>query len=236
MEFRISDQVFEYFPNFCVAVVAADGLDNTHLHPEIMTLLQTSVNLGHEAIKDTDIREHSHIKVWRDAFEKLSMNPNRFPSSIEALAKRVAKKPDLPVINNIVNLTNAMAVRYWVPMGSHDVDRIAGNIEIRFTGPAEPFTPFGSSEAEIVEEGELVYADDQEVRTRKWVWRQGEHGKVDDCTRRVFFPIDGFEGITADAVRSAQHHLETLLKEYFPQAMIRTGWVDRNNKVMTISE
>ncbi len=236
MKFSIEERVFATVPDFCVAVVAAAGMENKEINQAIVDRMNESLAKTHELLKDTDIREHQNIRVWREAFEKLGMNPNRFPSSIEALAKRVAKKPQLPVINNVVNLCNAMAVEYLVPMGAHDMDKIEGDLEIRFSRPGEIFTPFGSSETESVEEDELVYGDDREVRTRKWVWRQGEKGKVDDCSQRVFFPIDGFYGITDDNIRDAQQALVHILQDVFPQVTVQTGWVDRENRELNLDQ
>ena len=234
MKFRIEDKVFEAVPEFCVAVVTAAGLDNKIIDRDIVALMESSCQETHEHLKGTEVREHKNIAIWRESFEKLGMNPNRFPSSIEALAKRIAKKPELPVINNVVNLVNAMAVRYLVPMGAHDMDKIQGDMEIRFARSGEIFTPFGSLETETVDEHELIYGDDEEVRTRKWVWRQGEKGKVDDCTQRVFFPIDGFLGTTDEDIRKAQKHLVTVLQEVFPEAKLLTGWLDRDHPEMVI--
>ncbi len=228
MKFQIQPQVFEQFPDFCVAVVAVDGLQNKTVHKGIVEKMKSTIANTHEYLKDKDIREMENIKVWREAFESLGINPNRFPSSIEALAKRVSKKPTLPVINNVVNLVNTVAVECLVPMGAHDIDKIQGDLEIRFSNKGERFTPFGSSEEEKVEEKELVYGDEEEVRTRKWVWRQGEKGKVDDCTERVFFPIDGFYGKTDEDVSKAQSLLETEIKKAFPSVSIQKEWVDKD--------
>ncbi len=234
MKFKIQEQVFAQVPDFCVAVVVATGLDNKSIDKGLVALMNEASQATHALLKDTEIREHKNIRVWRDAFEKLGMNPNRFPSSIEALAKRIAKRAELPVINNVVNLVNGIAVRYLVPMGAHDLDKISGDLEIRFSRPGEIFTPFGGSETEIVEENELIYGDELEVRTRKWVWRQGEKGKVDDCTRRVFFPIDGFYGTTDTDIHAAQEALVAALKDVFPNISIQTGWVDRSNREMDL--
>jgi DNA/RNA-binding domain of Phe-tRNA-synthetase-like protein len=236
MKFSIDARVFEAVPEFCVAVVAATGLDNKTINREIVEIMNEALAETHQLLKDTEIRDHKNIRVWREAFEKLGMNPNRFPSSIEALAKRVSKKPELPVINNVVNLVNAMAVRYLVPMGAHDMDKIVGNLEIRFSRAGEKFTPFGAGDTEIVEENELVYGDDQEVRTRKWVWRQGEKGKVDDCSQRVFFPIDGFYGVTDTDIRDTQEALVKILQDVFPGISVQTGWVDSKNPELMLDE
>ena len=75
-------------------------------------------------------------------------------------------------------------------MGGHDLDTLKGDIYLRFAEGWEPFTPMGGGEAIIVQKGELVYRDDQEVLTRNWVWRQCEKDKATEKTRNIFLPID----------------------------------------------
>ena len=62
---------------------------------------------------------------------KLELNPNRFPSSIEALARRIAKKAELPSINKTVDLVNILSLKYLLPMGAHDREILPGDIELR---------------------------------------------------------------------------------------------------------
>jgi DNA/RNA-binding domain of Phe-tRNA-synthetase-like protein len=70
-------------------------------------------------------------------------------------------------------------------------------------------------EPEAVPAGELVYADDGEIRTRRWIWRQNDRGKVTQASRNVFFPIDGFTDVNLDAVRGAMSDLSALIEKFF---------------------
>jgi DNA/RNA-binding domain of Phe-tRNA-synthetase-like protein len=225
MLFKISGDIFEKFPNFCVAVVVGEGINNTDFIAETEELLLTSVQETHSNLKDANLKELKEIAVWREAFERLAINPNKFPSSIEALLKRISKKPEFPSINNIVNLVNAVGIKNMVPMGAHDLDKMQGDIQIRFSREGDLFTPFGSTEEEKVPSGEPVYADDLEVRTRIWVWRQGENAKVVAESSRIFFPVDGFKGFTEENVFSARDELAGHLTRLF-QCKTKTYWVD----------
>jgi len=236
MNFILEKEVLELFPDICIGVVVAEGIDNLNPSEQIAALLDEAVGAAYAGLAGQDVKMHPAIAVWRDSFTKLGLNPNKYPSSIEALAKRVAKKPELPHINNLVDLVNALAVRHLVPMGAHDIDRVAGDLAVRFTGAGEVFTPFGETTPETVDEHELVYADGAEVRTRKWVWRQGEKAKVAETTRNVFFPIDGFYGYTDANVRAAQADLAAQLSGAFPDCRIRQLWVDITMPVVAIRE
>lgn len=228
MMFKVARELFDLFPDACFGVVVAEDVDNHGESEEITSLVRAQALALSQELGNTDVREHPHVAVWREAFRKLGMNPNKFPSSIEALAKRTAKKPELPVINKVVDLVNALSLKYVLPMGAHDLDVLPGDIEIRFARAGDIFIPFGGTEPEPVDVGEIVYATGNQIRTRKWVWRQGERAKVVPESTRLFFPIDAFYGVTDQAARGARRELAALLEQYCG-AKTRELWVDREN-------
>jgi lysyl-tRNA synthetase class 2 len=94
-----------------------------------------------------------------------------------------------------VDLYNAISLRRLVPIGGHALDPIDGNISLCFAEGKETFIPMDLGEQEIVEKGEVIYRDDKEVLTRRWVWRQSNKDKVLNETTRVFIPIDVMAGL-----------------------------------------
>ncbi len=229
MQFLVSEEIFSLFPEACIGVVVAREVDNTRNVKEIADLLKDSSKRIYQKFKDaSDYRSYSNIAVWRNAFKKCGINPNRHPSSIEALVKRVSRKPDFPSINPVVDLVNALALKHVLPMGAHDMDKLKGNLQVRFSRKGDVFTPFGKKTHEEVEEGEIVYADDEEIRTRRWIWRQGEKAKITSESRNIFFPIDGFHGTTDNNVIKARDELAALLENFFG-CETRKLFVDINN-------
>ena len=183
--------------------------------------------------KDKKVKESLEIAPYRDAFKNLGMNPNKFMSSIEAMTSRVAKNKKLPNINPIVDLGNSMSLKYLVPLGAHDIEVNDEDICVRFSTTGDKFTPFGESETEILEDGELIYAVGDTVKTRRWIWRQGEEGKITNNTSNVFFPIDGFKDKNLDKVLAARDELSELLKEIF-NCEVKVGLIDKDNMEMEI--
>lgn len=228
MRFIVGKDIFTKFPDFCVGVVVGEGIYRKEPVEKIQQLLQTSVQETHRLLQEGSLKERPEIAVWREAFRSLDINPNKYPSSIEALLKRVSKKPEFPSINNVVDLVNALSIKHMVPMGAHDLDQLAGNIEIRFSREGDLFTPFGSDTTEEVPPGEPVYSDDLEVRTRIWIWRQGEKAKTTPDSTRIFFPLDGFQGVTRDRVITARDELKDKLEQLL-QARCRSYLVEADN-------
>ena len=228
MKFRVSKEVFEKFDNVCFGVIVAKGIDNTVEVNEIIQLLNKSIQECENKFKDTKIKELDEILYYRDAFNKLGINPNKFMSSIEAMLTRVSKGKGLPNISPIVDLGNSVSLTHMVPLGAHDIDTLNGDIEVRFSKKGDNFIPLGCEESEVLEEGELIYSARDNVRTRRWIWRQSEQGKITNESKNIFFPIDGFKDKNYDNVISARDELAALLKDIF-SCDVEVGFIDNNN-------
>jgi DNA/RNA-binding domain of Phe-tRNA-synthetase-like protein len=227
MRFKVAKDVFQALPTACFGVVVAKNLVVRGDYPDIDARLQESVAAVARDFHEVSIKEAPQIQPYREAFLTLGMNPNKFQSSIEAMVTRIAKGKGFPAIHPLVDLANSVSLRYLVPLGAHDLDRAHGDIEVRFAQGGERFLPFGESAEEILEPGELIYTVGQNVRTRRWIWRQSEQGKITPSSRNIFFPIDGFNGINDQQVRQARDLLAELLREMFAAETV-TGFVDEN--------
>lgn len=235
MKFVVEQQVFQSLPEVCFGVVAARGIDNTADYPAIAALLQAGIAGAEARFADTSVKEDPAILPYREAFRALAINPNKFMSSIEAMFTRVSKGKGLPSINPIVDLGNALSLKYVLPMGAHDIGKMGGqDMEVRFSRGTDTFLPFGETTPEIMPEGELVYVVGGVVRTRRWTWRQSELGKIDADTKDIFFPIDGFHNANKDAVLTAREELAGLCRDIFGCKDVLIGFVDRDNPEMEL--
>ena len=166
MKFKVDKKFFDKVDNACFGVIIARGIDNTKKYDFIEKLLEDEINSIEEEYRDKKVKELPEIELYREAFRKLDINPNKYMCSIEALVSRTVKSKHIPNINPIVDLGNALSLKYRIPLGIHDIDRFRGDIEIRFAN-----------------------SDD---KTRRWTWRQGENSKVDETIKNAFIPLDGF--------------------------------------------
>ena len=105
-KFIVDAKVFEVLPHYCLGVVAAKGVDNKAMNARIEAMLDEQVEKFAQENQGVNVRELPNVKAYRDAFTALSMNPNKFMCSIEALTKRVQKGAKLPHINSVVDLGN----------------------------------------------------------------------------------------------------------------------------------
>ena len=228
MKFVIENKVFDTLNDMCVAVIVAKGIDNSKKIDEISSMLKDSITNAEKEFENIKVKESEYIKCYREAFQKLNINPNKFMCSIEALLTRISKKKGMPEINAVVDLVNAVSIKYKLPMGAHDLDSMKEDFYIRYSVNGDIFLPFGETNTEEVDNNELVYVTSNDVRTRRWIWRQSEHGKIIETSSNIIFPIDAFIGVNDDKAIKARDELSELLSKFF-NCEIKTGLIDAKN-------
>ncbi len=229
MKFIVSNDFFEKVPNAYFGVVIVKGFDNKKENKKISDMLSKEMKEALKELKDVKVKEEASIIPYREAFQAIEINPNKFMCSIEALLTRISKGKDLPSINPIVDLGNALSVKYKLPIGIHDIDNFDGDIELRKGRPTDNFVPFGGGEVEHPDENEYSYVSGNEIKTRKWTWRQGERSKITEKTTNLFIPIDGFMDVNKEDVIKLQKEIVKFLKEnYDIEAEI--GFVDKDHQ------
>ncbi|MFI1069465.1 B3/4 domain-containing protein [Streptomyces puniciscabiei] len=131
----------------------------------------------------------------------------------------------LPRINPAVDSYNAVSVRHALPVGAFDLDRVAGDVDIRHADGTESFTLLGEpGTVENPKPGEVIYADTTGVLTRHWNHRDAHRTRVTEDSTHVAFVLETLHadrdgdllGLAADelqsllaphADRTAVHHL-----------------------------
>lgn len=228
MKFIVSKEFFDKVEDVCFGIIVARGIDNNKHYDFIDELLTESLVQVQATFENKKVKETPPITYYREAFQKLGINPNRFMCSIEALTSRVVKNQSLPAINPLVDLGNALSLKYLIPLGIHNIDSFNGDIMLREATQDDHFIPFGATSEDPPEAGEIVYVSGNDVKTRRWTWRQGENGKITNNTRNVFIPLDAFE-VNKYKMLELQTEFQKILTEQM-QAQVTIGWVDKNNR------
>ncbi|MCX8022880.1 MAG: phenylalanine--tRNA ligase beta subunit-related protein [Syntrophorhabdaceae bacterium] len=209
MRFSVDNRLFGIFPGLKIGVLVAK-IENRSYGDD---RLERTIEEFRKSFRYERPQEHPHIKAWRDAFSKVGISPSKYYSSIESLVRRILKGGPFPRINPVVDLYNAISLKYLVPMGCHALDNIEGDIRLCFAKGGEPFIPIEGGETEFAESDEVVYKDNREILTRRWVWRQSHKGKIEADTRDVFMPIDVLEGLPEGICENIMAELEQGLHE-----------------------
>lgn len=133
---------------------------------------------------------------WRKVFTTFGLEEEK-QSTIETGLKRIAKecdkvtaalnagkkepKPDIKRISNFVDFYNLISIQALTPMGALNLDKIEGDIELRYGKEGEKFSPLGKTDEVIdVKPEHIVYADQKSILTWLWNYRDAKHACVPD--------------------------------------------------------
>lgn len=164
----------------------------------------------------------AHIAAWRDAFKQFGAKPARTPSSVEALRKRVARDGSLPAIDPVVDLYNAISIKYALPIGGENVAAFVGDPRLVRADGTEHFDTLKEGEpyTESPEPGEVIWRDDAGVTCRRWNWRQGVRTRLDASTQKMWFILESLPEMPIDALHQASDELIAGLEAMMPGSRI----------------
>jgi DNA/RNA-binding domain of Phe-tRNA-synthetase-like protein len=214
IHYSISKEVFDKFPGFYRGVVVATGLTNAPAPAELTASLREAEAALPARLNLETILENPKISNWREAYRSIGIKPTEFRPSVEALARRVLRGEPLPSISTLVDIGTLVTIRHLLPTGAHAIDRLTGDIELRFASGEETFIPFGSDQMEHPLPGEIIFAEGNIVLTRRWTWRQANHSLVIPETTAVEVNVDGLPPFTLREVEAICEEVGVLLVKY----------------------
>ncbi len=209
---RICCEIFEKYPKaeigYLIAEVAIQKQD-----PYVEALKETlRPALQAQGIEATNFALHPALTRWREIYASdFGVKAKSYRSSIEALVRRIVTGKALWNIYNVVDLYNCCSVLSLLPMGGYDLDKVEGEIHIRFARAGETFQGLGEKRSVEVSPSQVVYADEKDVLC--WLWNHKDAAKtcIDSTSKRIIFFVDAFDNVAAHtALQQLAHHLKAI--------------------------
>ena len=200
--YSIDAGVFSLFPSYVRGVVLAFDVKNGPSSPELVALLREAERSVGEKADAASLPAHPRIASWREAYRTLGVKPNDFRPSIEAMARRVVRGQQIPSISALVDIGNVLSLRHLVPAGAHAIDVVTGDLELKRARGEEEFVPFGGTEPERPDPGEVVFVDGKTVLTRRWSWRQANHTLTLPETTAIELNVDALPPVGREEVEA----------------------------------
>ncbi|EJC71647.1 hypothetical protein Rleg10DRAFT_0021 [Rhizobium leguminosarum bv. trifolii WSM2012] len=160
----------------------------------------------------------AHLASWAEAYSRFGAKPNRTPCSAQALNKRVEKDGRIPSINPVVDLYNAVSLRFAVPVGGENFDAYVGKPRLCVADGTEAFDTVMNGEAttENPSKGEVIWRDDVGVTCRRWNWRQGTRTRLEILGGRMWFILESLATMPEEALEGAADMLVNGLRQLAP--------------------
>jgi len=192
MELIISETIRTKFPDLRIGVVVAHSIDNTRYSEALASAVNLTFTSFADKHEGLDVfEEEKNIKIWRDVYRSFGTNPKKKTPTAEALLSRVIKSRFVPHISPAVDSYLMAETLHVLPIGGYDLEKVEGDITLRFSNDQEKFVGIGNSDEEVLPAGEVVYADSARILTRRWNYKDCDYAKIADATKSVALFVEG---------------------------------------------
>lgn len=214
MKLTIDSRILEKFPGLNLGVVVARQIDNQGKSEELLHMIRDRENEIRGTFQTETLSQEPKIESWRKTYSSFGAKPKKYKSSVESLYRMILKGMGLRPINKIVDIFNYTSIKHMVPAGGDDMDKVEGDVVLRFARGDEPFTALNSEEKETAKEGEVIYSDGKEVLCRRWNWRECDKTKMTEETRDVVLVVEGLLPVTREEINAIIDDFSQMVDKY----------------------
>lgn len=215
MKFIIDHKIFEKFPSLIIGVVICKNINNFGTQEEVQEEIKKEENSIRSKYNAEILSQTPKIDVWRKAYSAFGAKPKQNKSSVENLYRLILQGISLRHINKLVDIYNFISLKYMVPVGGEDIDKIKGDVVLTFAEPNEPTVLLlGDKEPKPPHAGEVIYKDDLSAICRRWNWREADRTKFTEETKNCFLVIEGLLPVTKQEIEGAAKELKELVQKF----------------------
>ena len=217
MKFKIEKEILEKFSGVTVGVLIAKEIDNTGPTPEEIQeekrALQVKIRAQYPNTET--LSQHPKIDVWRKAYSLFGGEPKKNKSSIENLYRKISNGESIGQINKIVDIYNVISLKYMLPIGGEDLDKMQGDLLLTYAQENEvPILLLGEKEARVPKKGEVIYKDALGTVCRRWNWKEAERTKLTETTKNIILVIESLSPIDPQETQQALQELKEKIEKY----------------------
>lgn len=212
MEFKVEKAVLD--AGVKIVFVVIQGLDNSkesyewHAHREIL------LNDLLERYKDIDVHQDPILEGFNLLHDHSGVKRRKNIPASENLIKLLQKHGSLTYINKVVDIYNLISLDSKLALGAHNIDRVSGNVTLRFTDGTERFVPLGQTEPVAINPHEYSYIDDSNEVLCRLEIRQVQKTLVDETARNVFYIVQGNDATSDELLHQTAQKIIDLTTQY----------------------
>ncbi|MBU2579189.1 hypothetical protein KKA09_03675 [Patescibacteria group bacterium] len=234
MKFQIDNQIFERFPCLNVGVIIAKRVNNSGVLIEVQKKIRDEEKRIKTNFNTETLSQNPKIDVWRKTYSAFGAKPKENKSSVENLYRLVLNGINLRHINNLVDIYNFISLKYMLPVGGEDTDKMQGDVLLTFAVENEPpVLLLGDKESRPPHSGEVIYKDNLSTICRRWNWREADRTKFTEKTKNCILVIEGLPPVTKEEIETATKELKEMIEKYCGGTLIHSV-LDKNNSEIEI--
>ena len=174
-----------------ILFAAVYGIDNHGEDPEWTAYRDRRLEELYRDYEELDVHSDPILEGFNILHDRTGVKRRKNIPASENLIRLLKKNHGMFYINQAVDIYNLISLESKLALGAHNIDRVDGNVTLRFTDGSERFVPIGQTEPLPVAAHEYSYCDDaNEVLCRLEI-RQVEKTKVDETAKNIFYIVQG---------------------------------------------
>jgi len=195
LKFTVDKEIFSKYAPLKIAAVILENINNNADIDDFWNAEFAAIEKSVQTkFADIELGDYPVIRRWREIYKSFGEKDAR--SSIEALIKRIRNGKGLYRINPLVDLYNLASLKFELPAGGENLDKMPGDLKLAFADGTEKFLELGATEFETPAAGEVIYKSGDIVVCRNFNYRDSEITKLAPNTTQA---IIVFEDISAGA-------------------------------------
>lgn len=211
MRFKVEKAVLD--SGVKIVFVVIEGIDNHGESKEWNELRTKRIQELYDKYEGIDVHDDPILEGFNILHDNVGVKRRKNIPASENLIKLLLKKRDMFYINKAVDIYNIISLESKLALGAHNIDKVDGDVTLRFTDGTEKYVPLGQTEPIKVNEHEYSYCDDSNEVLCRLEIRQVNKTAVDENAENVFYIVQGNEA-TEDSllVETAQKIIDTTVK------------------------
>lgn len=208
MEFYVEKAVLD--SGVKIVFAAIEGLNNRVPSAEWQAEREIIIHNLLERYTGINVHEDPILEGYNILHDKTGVKRRKNIPASENLIKLLLKHGSVAYINQAVDIYNLISLDSKLALGAHNMDKVDGNVTLRFTDGSERYIPLGQEKPIPVKPHEYSYCDDaNEVLCRLEI-RQVNKTLVDESAENVFYIVEGNEATPDGYLRQvAQKIIDT---------------------------
>lgn len=175
-----------------VLFVTMHGIDNTTVPEEWRGSRTRRLQQLNQQYEQLDVHADPVLEGFHLLHDATGVKRRKNIPASENLIKLLKKNQgEMFLINTAVDIYNLLSMESRLALGAHNIDRVDGNVTLRFTDGTERFVPLGQSEPVPVAPHEYCYCDDSNEVLCRLEIRQVNKTAVDESATNVLYIIQG---------------------------------------------
>lgn len=212
MEFYVAKDVLD--AGVKILFVVMNGIDNKTPSAEWDQFREAKIKELLARYQDLDVHQDPILEGFNILHDKTGVRRRKNIPASENLIKLLRKHGGMNPINKAVDIYNLVSMDAKLALGAHDIDKVDGNVTLRFTDGSERFQPLGSDAPIPIAPHEYSYIDDSNEVLCRLEIRQVLKTLVNEDTTNVFYIVQGNEATSDEYLYKGANDIILFTQKY----------------------